>query len=82
MKPDPSDQEIENYVNAAFDNQQEQELAQMQEYPEFEHCSTGLPDVLGETIYSTTGLCREATTFGFQHIAIDSKQKELKKFLV
>jgi hypothetical protein len=54
----------------------------MQEYPEFDHCSTGLPDVLGETIYSTTGLCREATTFGFQHIAIDSKQKELKKFLV
>ena len=54
----------------------------MQEYPEFEHCSTGLPDVLGETIYSTTNLGREVTTFGFQHIAIDSKLKELKKFLV
>ena len=53
----------------------------MQEYPEFERCMTGLPDANGETIYSSKELCREATTFGFQHIHIDSKLKELRKFL-
>ena len=78
---DPTHQEIEDYVNKAFDNLQGQDLAQMQEYPEFEHCMTGLPDANGETIFSSKEVCREATTFGFQHIHIDSKLKELKKFL-
>ena len=79
---EPTDQEIENIVNKAYDNINRQELAQMQEYPEFEHCMTGIPYAMGETIFSTKDLCREATTFGVMHISIEGKLKELKKFLV